>query len=97
MREQGGERATGDEDRRLTAILNRASECLQRALTALRGGHKEWAKKEFARMIADCDEAIRIDSRHPKAYELRASAYEHQGEDDKAEADLKWARRLSAR
>ena len=93
---QGEGRAAGSDDRRLTEIFDRANECLQRALKALRGGHREWANQEFARVIADCGEAIRIDPRHPTAYQLRASAYEHKGEDDKAEADLKWARRFSA-
>ena len=96
MPKRGGVRGGRGEDRQLTAILTRANECFQQALKALRGGHKEWAEQEFARVITDCGEAIRIDPLHPSAYQLRASVYEHQGEDDKAEADLKWARRLTA-
>ena len=96
MPKHGGVRGSGGEDRQLTAILSRANECFQQALKALRGGHKEWADQEFARVIVDCGDAIRIDPMHPTAYELRASAYEYKGEDDKAEADLMWARRLSA-
>ena len=97
MQSQEGESAPGREEaRQVKSILDRANECFQQALKALQGGQREWADQELNRVIADCGAAIRIDAKHPAAYQLRARAYEHKGEDDKAEADLKWARRLSA-
>jgi len=96
MQSREGESAPGGEEtRQVKAILDRANDCFQRALKALQGGQREWADQELDHVIADCGEAIRIDDKHPAAYQLRARAYEHKGEDEKAEADLKWARRLS--
>jgi Tfp pilus assembly protein PilF len=95
MHAQGGEGVPDAEARRkVKGILNRANECFQLALRTLQGERREWAYQELDRVITDCGEAIRIDPDHSEAYQLRARAFEHKGEDDKAEADMRRVREI---
>ena len=97
MPAQNDEASSGDEQLRHRQLaIEQAKESFQRAMTAIHGGRRDWANEELDRVIADCAEVIRVDPKHAVAYQLRARAYEHKGEDDKAEQDMAKARQLNA-
>jgi Flp pilus assembly protein TadD len=52
------------------------------------------AEAQLERAIKHYSDAIRIDPTHSAAYLLRARAFEEQGDDERAEADLVKAQRL---
>jgi Tfp pilus assembly protein PilF len=93
--EQGrsGEKARQD----VAAVLREGEEHFGEAMKFMQNGHRDLAKDELSRVVSACGQAIRIDPRHAAAYQLRARAYEHLGQDDEAERDLARARALGTR
>jgi Flp pilus assembly protein TadD len=53
--------------------------------------------RDYKNAIADCDQAIRIDTQYVNAYINRASARRASGDKTGAEADLLKARQFSAK
>ena len=81
---------------RVEGILAQGRECQKRADRFRSSGQRSLADEQLRRAIAQYSEAIRIDPTHSTAYLLRARAFEQQGEDDKAEADLAQAQRINS-
>jgi Tfp pilus assembly protein PilF len=83
-----------DQQRRVDEQIQRGQQHHQKALQALRRGHRDLAVWDFERAIAEYSEVLRIDPGQLTAYLYRARAYEAVGDDEKAEADLASARKL---
>jgi Tfp pilus assembly protein PilF len=89
---KGRPTSAGPKSPQAATAVARGQERFKLAIEEVRRGHKDLARKALAAAIDAFSEAIRVDPGHAAAYLLRARAYEEQGDDAKAEADLVQAR-----